>query len=97
MKIKIGGSDGLIRSLLWRKLKDVISHSLSLIFNKSLNDEIFVGIFKNGLVTSIFRSGDQRHANNYRPVCMLNILVLVFEKCVLNQLPAQMFYLISKK
>lgn len=92
---KNGGPDG-IPSLFWKKLSTVISHPLSLIFNKSLEEGVFPDTFKEGFVTPIYKSGDQSKATNYRPVCLLNTLALVFEKCVLNLLQPQIIHLISK-
>lgn len=79
---KNGGPDG-IPSLFWKRLKEVLACPLTLIFNKSLDEGMFPGVFKKGFVTPIFKSGDQFQAINYRPVCLLNIIALVFEKCVL--------------
>lgn len=92
---KNGGPDG-IPSIFWKKLKDFIAYPLSLIFNKSINEGVFPEMFKSGFITPIFKSGDQKQATNYRPVCLLNIIALVFEKCVLAQLQPQINHLISE-
>lgn len=91
---KNGGPDG-IPAYFWKKVGSVIAHPLSLIFNKSLDEGTFPDAFKRGFVTPIFKSGDKSIVTNYRPVCLLNILALVFEKCVLNSLLPQVLHLIS--
>ena len=86
-KLKTKKATGLDK-ISARLLKDtaiVIAPVLTNLFNRSLQSSIFPSIWKSRKVTSIFKSGDQSNANNYRPITILPTISKVFEKVVHSQ------------
>ena len=55
-------------------------------FNKFLDNGIFPTILKTGLITPIFKKGDPRQFDNYRPVSTLPIFGKILEKVIYNRL-----------
>ena len=55
-------------------------------FNKFLENGIFPIILKTGLITPIFKKGDPRQFDNYRPVSTLPIFGKILEKVIYNRL-----------
>ena len=51
--------------------KDIISNSLSDIFNESLSQQIFPDDFKVARITPIHKGGDRDDVGNYRPISNL--------------------------
>lgn len=78
---KHGGPDG-IPNIFWKNICETISKPLSSIFNNSLNKGIFPDELKTSYITPIFKKGDYALVTNYRPVCMLNSLAIIFEKAI---------------
>lgn len=82
---KSGGPDGLT-SFFWKNTAPAIAEPLALIINISLNTSIFPNEFKSAFVTPIFKGGNNQLVTNYRPVCLLNTVSLVFERCILEMI-----------
>lgn len=80
---KNGGPDR-IPNIFWKRTSKHIALPLCIIFNKSLTTGIFPQTLKEAFITPIFKKGDSSLITNYRPVCMLNTISLVFEKIVLG-------------
>lgn len=55
-----------------------------MIFNKSITTGVFPDKLKVAFLMPIYRKGDSCLITNCRPVCMLNIISLVFEKVMYN-------------
>ena len=47
---------------------DVIAHSLTNVFNKSIQTGIFPDDFKLACISPIFKNGSKSDRNNYRPI-----------------------------
>ena len=60
--------------------KDIISNSLSDIFNESLSQQIFPDDFKVARVTPIHKGDERDDVGNYRPFSILSTVGHVFEK-----------------
>ena len=66
--------------------KDIISNSLSDIFNESFRQQIFPDEFKVARVTPIHKGGERDDVGNYRPISVLSTVARVFEKLIYAQL-----------
>ena len=82
---KASGYDHISARLL-KDAADVISHPLSLIFNKSIKSGIFPDKWKIAKITPIHKANAKNDPNNYRPISVLPIVAKVFEKVVFSQL-----------
>ena len=63
----------------------IAAPSLTYIFNLSLATGIYIDDWKRARVTPIFKSGDRRQCENYRPISILPAVSKVFEKEVFRQ------------
>ena len=78
------GNDDISCNLL-KYLLPVLSQSLTLIINQSLNTGIFPNKLKLAKLVPIFKKGDTSFPENYRPISLLPAISKVFEKVVFNQ------------
>ena len=69
-----------------KKCATIISGHLSKFFNKFMESGTFPEILKIGKITPIFKKGDSRLLDNYRPISMLPILGKLFEKLIYSRL-----------
>lgn len=65
-----------------KRCSGYILEHLSKFFKSFLRNGIFPGILKKGCITPIFKKGDSRYLNNYRPVSTLPIFGKIFEKII---------------
>ncbi|CAF4750832.1 unnamed protein product [Pieris macdunnoughi] len=65
---------------------ETIAPYLAFIFNTSIDQGVFPDLMKHSKVVPLFKSGDSKEPNNYRPVSILPALSKVFEKLMLNQM-----------
>jgi len=79
------GADGIALRFIRDSLPATV-HYLTVIINTSLVTGVFPSLWKHGIVTPIFKSGDIDDVNNYRPITILPILSKILEKIVANQL-----------
>ena len=49
-------------------------------------DNEFPNCLKDSIVTPLFKSGDHKDLNNYRPVSKISNVSKIFEKAILNQI-----------
>ncbi|CAB3986869.1 Hypothetical predicted protein [Paramuricea clavata] len=64
---------------------NIIAPSLTFIFNLSLATGIYIDEWMRARVTPIFKSGDKRQCENYRPISILPVVSKAFEKEVFRQ------------
>ena len=65
---------------------DIIAPSITWIFNLSLKTGIFVDAWKKACVLPIYKSGDRRLCENYRPISILPVISKILERSVFDQL-----------
>ena len=82
---KATGVDGIPAKIL-KLSSNIISPSLTYIFNLSISTGIFVDDWKKAKVIPIYKSEDRKKCENYRPISILPIISKVFEKEVFGQL-----------
>ena len=85
--LKSNKSTGLdkIPAKILKLSSDIITPSLTHIFNLSLETGIYVEDWKRARVISIYKAGDKRKCENYRPISILPVVSRVFEREVFNQ------------
>ena len=72
---------------LLRESPDLISESLALIFNQSIDTGIFPYEWKRARITPLFKkAGSRSDPSNYRPISIIPVVVKVFERIVYDQL-----------
>ena len=67
---------------------DVITPSLTTLFNLSIQTRSFPSIWKTAKVIPLFEKSDKQDASNYRPISILPTLNKILEKAVHTQLYA---------
>ena len=72
--------------IVLKKVSDILSKDLSEFFNDFMRNGIFPSILKTGCITPIYKKGDPRYLDNYRPVSTLPIFGKVYEKIIYNRL-----------
>ena len=82
---KSAGLDNIPNKLL-KMAASIVSPSLTLIFAKSIETDIFQDEWKLARVTPIFKKGKRDYPNNYRPISVIPTVAKIFEKCVCDQL-----------
>ena len=82
---KSTGHDGISNKLL-KDAVDIISYSLALIFNTSINTGIFPHDFKTAVISPIHKAGCKTECSNYRPISVLSSVAKIFEKLITQQL-----------
>ena len=78
------GLDNISARLL-KDSADVITTSLTKLYNRSLASSVFPAVWKCGKVTALFKSGDRCNANNYRPITILPTASKILERAVHSQ------------
>ena len=83
---KANGLDNIPARLL-KDCPDLISESLTQIFNESINQGLFPVDWKKARVTPIYKnSGERNDPSNYRPISVIPIIAKLIERVVYNQL-----------
>ena len=78
----------MISARLIRECADLICIPICNIFNQSIGQGIFPDDWKYARVAPLFKAGDRKDVNNYRPISVISIVAKVFERIVYNQLYA---------
>lgn len=78
---KGAGVDGLTPTLL-KNCAESIVKPLTILFNRSLNEKTFPGLWKTAKMIPIHKSGSVRHVENYRGISILCCLGKLFESLV---------------
>ena len=83
---KATGLDTVSARLL-RECFDLISDSLALIFDRSIETSIFPDEWKSARITPLYKKCDNRgDPSNYRPISIIPVVAKVFERIVYDQL-----------
>ena len=69
-----------------KKCAGLLSRHISKFFSWFLENGVFPQILKVGCITPVFKKGDPRHLDNYRPVSTLPIFGKILEKVIYNRL-----------
>ena len=64
----------------------LITHAMTVIFNKSIVSGTFPCEWKIAKVTPVYKTGQREDMNNYRPISVICIIARTMEKLVYNQL-----------
>ena len=59
-----------------------ISLPLSLLFNKAIKYGVFPDCFKKCIIIPLFKTGDKKICDNYRPISLSLSISKIFEKCL---------------
>jgi hypothetical protein len=81
---KSSGPDELHPRVL-QELSSVLSEPLSIIMQKSIDEEVLPQAWKDAHVTPIFKKGKKNQASNYRPVSLTSVVCKVLESIVRDQ------------
>ena len=84
-KSKATGLDRISPRLL-RECPVLISESLTLIFNRTINTSIFPDEWKYAKVIPIHKHGKRNCTDNYRPISLIPVVAKVFERVIYDQL-----------
>ena len=92
LKLQISKSPGpdALHPRLLKEISSSISEPLSIIFNNSLNSMTVPEIWKSANVSAIFKKGDKKMANNYRPISLTSVLCKTMESIIRDQMIAHM-------
>lgn len=77
--------DGISLNVV-KQIKESISEILAHIFNTILWEGTIPDSFKSAIVTLIYKNGDKKLINNYRPISLLNIFSNIFERAIKTRL-----------
>ena len=73
-----------------KNIADLISHPLSILFQKSLNEGILPSDWLKACITAIYKKGEKSKPGNYRPVSMTSIICKLMESIVRDKLVEHM-------
>ena len=75
-----------VSARLLRECFDLISDSLALIFNRSIETSIFPDEWKSARITPLYKKcGTRSDPSNYRPISIIPVVAKVFERIVYDQ------------
>lgn len=75
------GFDG-ITAVTLKKIKNYITKPLTYLINLSCETCVFPNIYKKAVITPLFKTGDPKLVNNYRPISLLSNLAKIIEKAL---------------
>ena len=74
-----------INNCLLKELCLVITHPLTIVFNKSLAEGVFPNSMKHADTVPLFKSKNNTDCNNYRPISLLITMSKLLEKVMYNR------------
>ena len=81
---KASSHDG-ITAYMVKCAKQELQGILTYLFNRSLTLKNFPDLWKEAIVTPLFKSGNKDDLGNYRPISVLSTLGKLLERCLHNQ------------
>ena len=82
---KSAGPDG-INSRILKETAEQIAPGLKNLFDKSIKEEKIPTQWKEANVTALFKKGNEKQPNNYRPVSLTSICCKLFERIVRDEI-----------
>ena len=82
---KAPGPDGWPAEV-FKQCADQLCVPLSILLNKSLESSVLPHDWKIGYITLIYKKGNKVKVNNYRPVCLMSIVIKIFESIIKDTL-----------
>ena len=92
LKPKHNEMDNSISMKIIRECREVLSHTLTLLINESIEKDVFPEVLKVAEVVPLHKKGSRKEATNYRPISLLDPFGKIFEKIIEFQLRAFMEY-----
>jgi hypothetical protein len=92
---KATGPDNIPARLL-KETAPIISPSLCMLFNKSLDEGVLPEEWKLENIVPVHKKGERECTENYRPISLLPIVSKVLERCVFCNIKVHLFQLIQK-
>ena len=86
---KSPGPDGISNRVL-RELANELAQPLADLFNKSMKSGTVPDSWKRANVSPVYKAGDKRKPNNYRPVSLTNAMGKVMEQMVRDEITKHM-------
>ena len=84
-----------IPARLLKETAPVISVSLCTLFKKSLRQDVLPENCKIANIIPVYKKSEKEHAKNYQPISLLSIVSKALERCVLNDIRAQLYQVIT--
>ena len=72
--------------VIFHELADVLAAPLSTIFTRSFEDGVVPSLFRESIVTPVFKKGSRNLPSNYRPVAQISIPCIIMEKIVVDEI-----------
>jgi len=72
--------------IIFNKLADSLAEPLSLIFERSFEDGEIPEVFRQSIVTPVFKKGDRSVPSNYRPIAQGVVPCLVMESIIADRI-----------
>lgn len=82
----VGAGADKINAKIFKLTYKVILKQILHLFNRCLESGIFPRIFKIAIIKPIYKNGDRRLVNNYRPISILPFMSKILEKIIYNRL-----------
>ena len=75
-----------IHPYLLKVLADSMATPLTMIYNTSLQSGTVPAIWKEGVITALFKKGSKSSPANYRPITLTSVICKILEKLIIEQL-----------
>lgn len=82
---KASGPDGITNKML-KFIGPEISQILSPLFNRIIDSGTFPSIWKDGIISVVYKKDKKCDPNNYRPITLLSVISKLFERVVYDSI-----------